>query len=239
MSKAQQTPAFKWMLILSAALLVPALIGLGFWQIDRAEQKQQLIQSWSEQQVQTRLPELSEFSSDQYMNLDLQGYFDRQHYFLLENRFRDGNLGFEVVVPFSTVFGERVLVNLGWIKAENNRSEKPMVSIPQSQISIQGGARLIRPGFTLGVLSVDQTWPIRIQQLDATYISQLLSTEIFPIEIRVKKTVIPALSLDWPVSVMMPEKHLAYALQWFAMALALLVLIIWNWRYMQREVRYE
>jgi len=239
MSKAQQTPAFKWMLILSATLLVPALIGLGFWQVDRAEQKQQLIQSWSEQQVQTRLPELSEFSSDQYMNLDLQGYFDRQHYFLLENRFRDGNLGFEVVVPFSTVFGERVLVNLGWIKAENNRSEKPMVTIPQSQISIQGGARLIRPGFTLGVLSVDQTWPIRIQQLDATYISQLLSTEILPIEIRVKKTVIPALSLDWPVSVMRPEKHLAYALQWFAMALALLVLIIWSWRYMQREVRYE
>lgn len=239
MSKAQQTPAFKWMLILSAALLLPALIGLGFWQIDRAEQKQQLIQSWSEQQVQTRLPELSEFSSDQYMNLDLQGYFDRQHYFLLENRFRDGNLGFEVVVPFSTVFGERVLVNLGWIKAENNRSEKPMVTIPQSQISIQGGARLIRPGFTLGVLSVDQTWPIRIHQLDATYISQLLSTEILPIEIRVKKTVIPALSLDWPVSVMRPEKHLAYALQWFAMALALLVLIIWSWRYMQREVRYE
>lgn len=239
MSKPQPAPAFKWMLIVSAALLVPALLGLGFWQVDRAEQKKQLIQSWSQQQFQTRLPELSEFSSGQYMNLNLQGHFDRQHYFLLENRFRDGKLGFEVVVPFSTEFGERVLVNLGWIKADNNRAEKPALTIPQSLISIQGGARLIRPGFSLGVLSVDQTWPIRIQQLDATYITQLLSTEILPIEIRVKTSVIPALRLDWPVSVMKPAKHLAYAMQWFAMALALLVLIIWSWKHTQREVGYE
>ena len=239
MSKAQRTPAFKWMLIISAALLVPALIGLGFWQVDRAEQKKQLIHSWSQQQVQTRIPQLSEFSAGQYMNLNLQGYFDRQHYFLLENRFRDGKLGFEVLVPFSTEFGERVLVNLGWIKAGNNRVEKPVVTIPQSLNSIQGGARLIRPGFSLGALSVDQIWPIRIQQLDATYISQLLSTDILPIEIRVKTSVIPELRLDWPVSVMKPEKHLAYALQWFAMALALLVLIIWSWKHTKREVKYE
>lgn len=239
MSKAQRKPAFKWMLILSAVLLVPALIFLGFWQLDRAEQKQQLMDSWSEQTVQTQLPSVNELSKQPYLNLELEGYFDHQRYFLLDNRFRQGQVGYEVVVPFFTEFSELVLVNLGWVVAPEFRANQPVVSIPKERIKIVGAARLIQPAFSLGSVAEEQLWPIRVQQLDIPYLSQLFGDAITPVEVRVKQSIVPTLNLDWPVAAMLPQKHLAYALQWFAMAAALLVLIIWSWRMLNREVGYE
>ena len=37
-----------------------------------------------------------------------------------------------------------------------------------------------------------------------------------------------ALTIDWPVINVTPEKHTAYAVQWFAMALVLLLLYLWR-----------
>ena len=36
-----------------------------------------------------------------------------------------------------------------------------------------------------------------------------------------------ALTLDWPALPMTSSKHTAYAVQWFALALALLALFVW------------
>jgi cytochrome oxidase assembly protein ShyY1 len=235
MSKAQRNPAFKWMLIISAVLLVPAMIYLGFWQLDRAEQKKQLIQSWSQQTHQTQLPSLDEFTTRQYLNLKLKGYLDHQRYFMLDNRFRNGVVGYEVIAPFYTEFNELILVNLGWTQAPQSRDELPVISIPMERLTVMGGARQVKTAFSLGPNSIQRQWPIRIQQLDIKHLSELLGAELLPIEIRVKQPVVSSLDLDWPVTMMMPQKHLAYAVQWFAMALALLMLVVWSWRYLNRE----
>ncbi|MGH1460886.1 MAG: SURF1 family protein [Neptuniibacter sp.] len=239
MSKAQSNLPFKWMLIIASVLLVPVLLSLGFWQLDRADQKRQLKQSWTEQKTLSQLPPLSQFQSIQYLQLELKGFLDTQRFFLLDNRIRDGRVGYEVIVPFKTPLGELLVANLGWVAAGSNRALLPKVEVPDGKVLINGGARLISPAFSLGPLTENNIWPVRIQQLNAEHMGKLLNKQILPVEVRIKQPVIPALNIEWPIAVMPPQKHLAYAVQWFVMALALVVLLIWSWRQVQREVAHE
>ena len=97
MSKVQSMRRFKWMLLAMALLLWPVLVSLGFWQLDRAEQKSELLESWEVRAQQTQ----SLASSDlvRFSSVESQGEFDRERWLLLDNRTREGKVGYEVVAP--------------------------------------------------------------------------------------------------------------------------------------------
>jgi surfeit locus 1 family protein len=69
-------------------------------------------------------------------------------------------------------------------------------------------------------------WPRRIQRLHLPMLSREINTSLLPFMIRLQKESPSALVIDWPVINMLPEKHQAYAIQWFAMAIALVVFYI-------------
>ncbi|WP_415886763.1 SURF1 family protein [Neptuniibacter sp. QD37_6] len=240
MSKVQSGSAFKWMLWISGIVLLPLLIGLGFWQLDRAEQKQELLDSWQQAIPSKALPLEQEMTRGSYNAVILKGVFDRERYFLLDNRVRKGRAGYEVVALFTADSGRNVLVNLGWVLASLNRGIKPEVVLPEGQQTISGSVRVIEKGFALSGddLAEDQ-WPKVIQQLDVEKISSRLVTSIDALELRLTEPLLSGLDLNWPVENMKPEKHLGYAFQWFAMAFALLCLLIWSALKIRKEAIYE
>lgn len=240
MSKVQSGSGFKWMLWISGIVLLPLLFGLGLWQLDRAEQKRELLDSWQQAKPSQELPLEQEMTRGSYKAVILKGVLDRERYFLLDNRVRNGRVGYEIVALFIEDSGRSVLVNLGWVLASLDRGVLPEVEVPKGQQTISGSVRVIEKGFALsGDDLEEEQWPKVIQQLDVGKMSSRLVIDIESLEIRLTEPLVPGLDLNWPVVNMKPEKHLGYAFQWFAMASALLCLIIWSALKIRKEAIYE
>ena len=74
-------------------------------------------------------------------------------------------------------------------------------------------------------------WPLRVQKVDFDAIGERLGVELPPFEIRVTPELALGNNVPLPrhwqdVTVMGPERHKAYALQWFALALAALLIYV-------------
>ena len=70
------------------------------------------------------------------------------------------------------------------------------------------------------------TWPQLITAVEPAKLWAALDREGFAYELRAESA--PATyQADWPVVAMGPEKHLAYAVQWFAMSIALFGLYLY------------
>jgi len=78
--------------------------------------------------------------------------------------------------------------------------------------------------FTLGAPAANDHWPIVVQVLDFALLENQLEEAVFPYQVRLKHDSPGAFEVDWPVVNVQPQKHTAYAVQWFLMALALAVL---------------
>ena len=99
-----------WRTTLATALLFPALLSLGFWQIQRGDEKAELIARLEERRLE---PPISLTAALRLPTQDLadrqvvfNATFDGGNYVLLDNRIRDGRFGYEVVAFVSV--GEAV-----------------------------------------------------------------------------------------------------------------------------------
>ena len=72
------------------------------------------------------------------------------------------------------------------------------------------------------------TWPAVVQVVDVAILSERLGYPLRMYQIELDATVPEGYKREWKTNVPIPpEKHLAYAVQWFALALTLTVLFIW------------
>lgn len=210
-------------------LLLPGLIGLGCWQLGRAEQKQALLSVYAERSAEAPLSaeRLQQVGDPAYRRVHLYGHFDGAHSLLLDNRLRDGQAGVELLQPFhDQASGQWLLVNRGWLPWPDRRIPVT-VQTPAQALALQAWV-YVAPGsaFQLQADPVGGRWPHLLTAIDAGRLWQQLGREGFAHELRLEPG--PAsYRLDWPVVAMGPEKHLGYAVQWFALALALLLLYLY------------
>jgi surfeit locus 1 family protein len=211
-------------------LVFSGLVKLGLWQSDRALQKEQRIETIT-QLSQTQALSLSQVLSEKNEINDLPitmfGEFDNNTIFLLDNQTNKGRLGYRVYQVFNS--GERaVLVNLGWVVGSINRQEIPDVQAIIGRYQLSGHVRKIEQGIMLmeQVLVKDE-WPLRVQQIELDKFSTLISRQLLPFVVYLDKTESVGYEKNWQPIVMPPEKHRAYAFQWFSLAIAWLLLMIW------------
>ena len=73
----------------------------------------------------------------------------------------------------------------------------------------------------------EPTWPLRVQQIELDKFSQLISKKLLPFVVYLDKNDPVGFKKNWQPIVMPPEKHRAYAFQWFSLAVAWLSLMVW------------
>ncbi|MEW5249435.1 SURF1 family protein [Microbulbifer sp. 2201CG32-9] len=209
-----------WPLTLFCGLLLPLLLSLGFWQLDRAGQKAAMVAALdarlSAQPVAPeKLPKL-----ERYVPLRLLGYYTDE-LFYLDNRTRSGRVGYEIVQVFVSA-GQRWLINRGWVEATNSRQRLPQVSSPMAAKVITG---FLYPLPEALARSADESAKPqqRIQSLD-TGLGTALGLQHPHWSVRLSADSDTALVTDWKMINSPPERHRAYAFQWFAMAAALVLL---------------
>lgn len=230
-----------WLPSLVVLLLFPGLIGLGFWQLARAEEKRQLLAEHQAQQLAApiTMTELKTLASPAYTRVVLRGYFDAQHSFLLDNRIRDGKAGVEVLQPFhDQASGLWLLLNRGWLPWPDRRIT-PTFDTPNSALQLQASVYVsLGEGLQLQAGPPADSWPRLISAVNPQTLWQQLGRNGFGHELRLQPGP-GALRADWPVIAMSVDKHLGYAFQWFALATALLGLFVYFALHNARETRHE
>lgn len=222
--------SFLWLLL--TVLVFTALVKLGFWQNSRALEKELRISRIEQLKAQSplSLAEVNSLAMSENINdmpVIITGNFDKQAVILLDNQVNNGGLGYRVYQVFTTK-EHTVLVNLGWIKGIQNRQELPTIEALEGKYNIRGNVRLIDVGIQLKEqVFTDAKWPLRVQQVELDKLSLLIKKRLLPYVIYLDKNEKIGFIKNWQPIVMPPEKHRAYAFQWFTLAATWLILMVW------------
>lgn len=224
---------------LAVLALLPLLLGLGFWQLQRAEEKRVLL---AEQASRSEAPaadllDLEAVADPAFRRVRLVGEFDAAHSLLLDNRQRGGRVGVELLQPFrDRVSGRWVLLNRGWLPWPERRSS-PAFETPRGELSLVATVyRSTEAAFLLGDGAPGVGWPRLVNAVDASALWRELGRDGLVDELRLEPG--PASYVgNWPLLATGPEKHTGYAVQWFALAATLLGMYLWFGVKQAREVR--
>lgn len=204
-------------------LFLSLLLHLGFWQLERAQEKNLMQQKMDETLLQPRI-NLSgtEKNIPLFRRVELQGEFKTKNFWLIDNRVHHGRVGYEVVAPYTLKNNVTVLVNLGWVPAPVTRDLLPQVDLPLTH-SITG--RLYQPSSNNMVRNVEvsQTWPRRVQELSFLQAAEDLGTSVYPAVLRINGDDPSAFIAQWRWLNSSADKHYGYAVQWFLMAVVLCI----------------
>jgi surfeit locus 1 family protein len=211
-------------------VLLPLFIALGLWQLDRAQYKRGLEMLYAEraQDVPVSLDRpVTHPSALRYRLVELSGRFDPRHTVLLDNRVHHGRVGYEVFTPFEVQgAGLWVLVNRGWVPQGESRSDLPAIATPTGGVDLRGIINLPPGmGLTLGE-EEDPSVPAVVQQVDIARLSSWAGVPLQPIVVLLDPASRYGFVREWQPAPTGAGRHLAYAVQWFGMALALLILYL-------------
>lgn len=118
-------PVAAWAL----ALLVTAVcLAAGFWQLGRLAEKRERnarLRAVLAAPAESLASSPGGLARQEGRKVVASGVYDPTRHVLLSARFRDGELGVEVVTPLLTSGSGALLVNRGWLRAEDGRSAHP------------------------------------------------------------------------------------------------------------------
>ena len=200
-----------------ATVAIALFAALGAWQLDRADQKRVLARSfiaggpaidWA--QLPTDAP--------RFQRVMLRGQYDAEHQFLLDNMSHESVAGVQVLTPLVLDDGDAVLVNRGWLPFGATRQDLPPVEVDAGKRTVIGRIDdLPRPGIWLKGPSATG-WPRLVQYPDMTELSAALGRDLAPRQVLLDPGVPDGYVRDWVVPGTTPDRHLGYAVQWFAFA---------------------
>ena len=211
-----------WIWVVITLLVFSLLIKLGMWQSTRAIEKEQRLSRIVELQTDnalslSQLMQNSDQGEEQLNDLPvlLDGYFEPEILFLLDNQPNKGQLGYKVYQVFNHE-PYTLLVNLGWVLGSRDRNTLPDVTPITGPMKLTGNIRFIDVGVMLAEQNFGQfDWPLRVQQIEIDKFSGLINKQLLPFAVFLDKTEQIGYEKNWQPVVMPPEKHWGYAFQWF------------------------
>lgn len=219
----------------SVLLLIPMmalLLSLGTWQIQRAQAKRALVDALSLPASATPI-ELSGDSPTPDRTAAprgrARGTFDSDRLLLLDNQTHDRRPGYHVWSPLALDDGAWLIVNRGWIAQNPDRRQLPVIPAPGGAQTLAGYWRpLPKPGLDLQVNNCeDGSWPRVVQYPTVQDLRCLLGGEVANGVLLLESAQADGLMRDWHMpTALPPERHYAYAAQWYAFAATLLVLFV-------------
>lgn len=204
---------------------------LGFWQLDRAEQKIALQQQIDQRgrfpawQVDDLLG-AGDPLQGVHRPVQLRGQWVKEASVFLDNRQMATRNGFILVTPLKLAGSERaVLVQRGWVPRDfTDRSRVPTINTPSGEVQVEG--RLAPPPGKLYELGEAATGAIR-QNIDLGTFAQETGLNLLAVSVQQTGTSPEGLLREWPRSAVGVDKHHGYAFQWFGLCALAGLLYLW------------
>jgi surfeit locus 1 family protein len=203
---------------LVVALLLPLLLALGAWQLERADEKRALLDA----AAAAAAAEPIAYAADlpRYAKVRVAGRWDARQ-FLLDAQVQRGQAGYRVLTPLTLADGKRLIVDRGWVAAGVDRAVLPMLALPEGEVAagleLEGQLdEFPRPGLRTGAAPAGTGWPRVLLYPTAATIADALGSAVEPRLLRLGEVEV---AVGFP-----PERHLGYAVTWFALAATLSML---------------
>lgn len=217
---------FRPRLLTTALALVGVVLTffLGQWQVGRAEYKQGLQQR---QDALGRDPAVridgALLAADEVMlrKVEVRGEFDPKYTVFVDNRLLQHQPGYHVATPLRIAGSQRyVLVNRGWVPANPDRS-MPVIKTPEGEQLVKGTAVAYSDRYIELSTKVAEgnVW----QNLVLERYHQATRLDLQPFLIQQDSAVDDGIRREWSRPDLGRNTHLAYAFQWYALSLAMLI----------------
>ena len=219
-----------------AALAVFLLfLRLGFWQLERAEEKLALQTAYHHHinaapvDLGQAVPYRDQAERMHWRRCTLDGRYDPSDTFLLDNQVYRGAVGYQVFTRFVLQDGASVLVDRGWTAAPETRSAAPQISAVAGRLALAGVAK---PAPVAGIQLAPDALEnmggnlVRVQRIDLAQIAARRGWTLLPYVVRLDPGAAGALVWNGRAPGFNRERHLGYAFQWFALAATVLVIYI-------------
>lgn len=212
-------------LLVLTALLTLLMFGMGVWQLSRAEEKRQLLLEWQQRSdSDLSLAQAIALSAPFGYRLTANGPYQAGSALWLDNQVEAGQVGYRLIRALHTAHG-LLAVDTGWWPANPDRRQLPAMTSLSEPVQISGHlVRAYRPPIALGQFVFTPAHPV-VPSLVPELLAEIWGQPVLPfvLKLGVKEA-------HWQPVVMGPERHTAYAVQWFAMTLAVWVAAIWHYR---------
>lgn len=229
-----------WLPLTAAGLAILVFSLLGLWQLQRAGDKHELIEA-IERGREGRALELpyaeTALGDLEYRRIHARGHFLSERQFLFDNRMLEGRVGYDVLTPLVLEDGRTILVDRGWVPAGPRREpQRPVALEVSGPVTVTGRLWRPAPGVALGrAVTESQGWPRTATRVDYEAFADALGRSLVPAVIRAEERHPWALRTRPLGPPFGPQRHYGYAVQWFALALTVLVIaVVLYWRARRR-----
>jgi surfeit locus 1 family protein len=211
------------------------LLGLGCWQLERMRWKHELVARITAQMAEPAIDfptDLSDPSRLEFRRVRLTGRFDHAHEIHLAAReVRFSTYGYHILTPFHLTDGRFVLISRGWVPPAAKDPTTRADNQTEGVLTITGIARIPPPRRWLAPENAPDrnVW----LWLDMAAVRDKLSLpQLAPMIVEADAGQDPkALPKGGQTRLNFPDNHLIYAITWFSLALALLIIgILAQWQ---------
>jgi surfeit locus 1 family protein len=213
-------------------VLIAGLLSLGRWQLRRADEKRALYDAFAAGTGATRVIDGSTDRLPRFQHVEASGTYDSARQILIDNMSNSqGRAGYYVITPLALKGGGWVLVNRGWVPVGVSRARKPRVDVPSDMRELHGRTdSLPRAGMRLGAArALAPPYPVVANFPTRDEIAALLHEKSWTraTDLVLLDAVEPDGYLrEWQPPGFPPMRHVAYAVQWFGLALTLAVIYV-------------
>ena len=217
-----------------AVCAIAAFASLGTWQLSRMHQKQATLDATQRVLAERRAVPLSTARDAArargYDWAEGSGTFAAAPPVLLDNQSRNDRPGVRAYRLFRDAAGTALLVELGWLPVAGDRRMPAVAPVAGTQ-QVRG---LLLPPPSPGLVA-----PVAVPQADGTILATSLDAAALPGLLGLSQALPPrvlrldpaldvgyARDLDVLPNTLPPQRHLGYAVQWFALALATLAIAL-------------
>jgi surfeit locus 1 family protein len=216
---------------LLTVVLIAFLISLGRWQLHRADEKRQLFESFAAGTDATVPVDTATRRLRRYQHVEAEGHYDQSRQVLIDNMVNAERAGYFVITPFALTGGGWLLVNRGWVPLGASRAERPAIAVAGDTRRVRGRAdNMPSPGIQMGTKAqLAPPYPVVAAFPSRAEIARLLgeSSWTSAADLVLLDPAEPdGYVRNWSAPGFPPMRHVAYAVQWFALALTLFVIYV-------------
>lgn len=223
-----------WLPLVVGGVLIAQFAGLGLWQIGRGLAKVETQDAFEEQGGYANYYDGADVSA--YDRIEAGGRFLESRQLLLDNIIVDGRYGYYVLTPLELDVDEPLLlVNRGWIEKHEQQPDlaslAARIDLDDARTTVRGRAGSLPRALRMGEpFEGAGGWPLVGVYPTAEDIESALGRAVQPVVLLLDADDPDGFERQWLPADFGPGRHFGYAFQWFAMGIALAVLLAWHYR---------
>ena len=221
--------SFKLKILIFAIIFAPLTFSLGVWQVNRANEKIEIIENYDKLLFSD--PLILDNDHKNWQPIKTSGKFEDLVVYE-DNAILDGKAGYKIYHLFKNLDSSYIFVHRGFRERNRIKNNLPVVEVPEGFQNLEG--KVLRRANNSFVQNIQESDPRIIQEFDLSYLkerySSLENKDIYVYLFNLQEEdEMKFSSIEKPVN-MSSSKHIGYAIQWFGLCLALIILTIYAYR---------